>query len=506
MYPTHILFTRLYQTMVRQIAASLRNDITARLQTVSIGYYGRTSAAVMQSKVVRDVENIELMFGQIGNPLGGAIIVFCGAVAMTAVNVPQFLPIYALTIRAGLGVWWIMRKRAHVSNEAFRLQMEHYSRRVGEMAALMPITRAHGLEDVSYLRVTADAEGVRERGVRLDMVNGHFGAMSWVTMQLLAIGCLLGAAALAILGVVPITPGQVVMLGTYFTTLTISVLTILNFMPIIARGRESMRSITEVLNEPDLERNEGKASVRKVAGALRFEKVTVTFAGEKTPALREIDLDIRPGETIAFVGSSGSGKSTVINTALGFVRPSSGRVLLDGVDMDRLDLRTARRSISVVPQESTLFEGSIRDNVTYGLGAVREEDVIAALQGANMWEVVQSLPHGVDSPVGERGARLSGGQRQRLSIARALIRNPRILILDEATSALDAESEREVQAALKHLMRHRTTLVVAHRLSTIRHADRIVVLENGAISESGSHDELYARRGRYYRLWEMQFD
>ncbi|WP_353816207.1 ABC transporter ATP-binding protein [Agromyces sp. SYSU T00266] len=502
-YPTHILFTRAYMGIVRRIAVTLRNAVVARLQTVSIGYFGRTSAAVMQSKVVRDVENIELMFGQIGNPLGSAIVVFLGAITMTALSVPQFLPVYGLTIPLGVGVWALLRKRSHRRNEDFRIEMEQYSRAVGDMAVLMPITRAHGLEKDSFTRVAERAEGVRSRGLSLDMVNGHFGALSWVLMQLLAIGCLLGAGALSVSGTVDITPGEVVLLGTYFTTLTGTVMTVLSFMPIIARGRESIRSIAEVICEPDLEQNEGKRQVPDIEAGFRFEDVTVRY-GDEHPALSGVSLTIAPGETIAFVGASGSGKSTMMNVALGFVRPSSGRVLLDGADMSTLDLRSVRRRVSVVPQDSVLFEGSIRDNITYGLDPVSDERVRVAIARANAEEIIDALPQGWHTTVGQRGARLSGGQRQRISIARALIRDPRLLILDEATSALDVESERKVQEALERLMVGRTTLVVAHRLSTIRQADRIVVLDRGRIVEIGSHDELVARAGRYRELWEMQ--
>jgi len=240
-----------------------------------------------------------------------------------------------------------------------------------------------------------------------------------------------------------------------------------------------------------------------IEGHVRFENVEFAYAPEK-PVLHGISFNASPGTVTALVGSSGSGKSTIISLICAFHTPEKGKVLVDDIDLSTVDLDTYRSQLGVVLQESFLFDGTIRENVMFSRPEATEEQFLFACRTANVDEFAERFPEGYDTIVGERGVKLSGGQRQRLSIARALLAEPRILILDEATSSLDSESEQMIQSGLAELMRGRTTFVIAHRLSTIRRADQILVVEGGLIVERGNHATLFALGGRYYDLYTRQ--
>jgi subfamily B ATP-binding cassette protein MsbA len=273
----------------------------------------------------------------------------------------------------------------------------------------------------------------------------------------------------------------------------------------VQKGLAAAESIFRLIDEP-AEPDLGTAAIGRARGEIRFERVTFQYEGAERPALQDIDLAIAPGRTVALVGPSGAGKSTLAALVPRFYHPTRGRVTLDGHDIESLTLASLRANIALVSQEVVLFNDTVAANIAYGaMNGAAERDIMAAAEAAHALEFIRELPQGLATLVGENGVKLSGGQRQRLAIARALLKNAPVLVLDEATSALDTESERHVQAALEALMRGRTTIVIAHRLSTVEKADRIVALDHGRVVEAGTHRELLALGGIYDKLYRIQF-
>lgn len=273
----------------------------------------------------------------------------------------------------------------------------------------------------------------------------------------------------------------------------------------LQKGLAAAESVFSLLDQ-QAEADDGTAELAPTRGEVRFEGVTFHYPQTARPALLGVDLTVATGQTVALVGPSGSGKTTLVNLLPAFYRPTQGRVLLDGRDIRSIRLADLRSRIALVSQEVVLFNDTVAANIAYGAArGASEADIIAAAQAAHAWEFISRMPEGLNTRVGEHGVKLSGGQRQRIAIARTLLKNAPVVILDEATSALDSESERHIQAALETLMKGRTTLVIAHRLSTVERADRIVVLDQGRIAESGSHSELLALNGLYAYLYRIQF-
>ena len=302
-----------------------------------------------------------------------------------------------------------------------------------------------------------------------------------------------------------ITVGEFVSFVTAMLMLTAPLKRITGVNEPLQRGLAAAESVFELIDQEG-ESDPGRTAIARARGEIRFDDVSFRYGGANRPALDAIALTINPGETVALVGVSGSGKSTLANLVPRFYRPTSGRILLDGHDLETLTLASLRANIALVSQDVVLFNDSVAANIAYGvMRDTSEADIVAAAEAAHAMEFIRNMPQGLQTLVGENGVKLSGGQRQRLAIARALLKNAPVLVLDEATSALDSESERYVQAALEALMQGRTTMVIAHRLSTIERAGRIVVLDCGRIAEIGNHRELLAAEGIYARLYRIQF-
>ncbi len=499
---TNYIHTWLYAKTIRNVEKDLRSALVRKLQQLSISYHKEMESGRLQSKIMRDVEQVETLSAQIFISMLSIIlnvVVALGIVVSKDLTVFLFL---GATVPLAVLIMVFFKGKIKRYNSDFRHEMEETSVQVMEMVEMIPVTRAHALEKEETSKMQVRLKQVAQKGLQLDMVQTYFSSISWVTFQVFQVICLGFTGYLASQG--KISVGDVVMYQTYFASIVNNVSGIISLIPIVAKGLESVSSIGDVLIAEDIEDNRKKKKIKQVSGDIEFQDVTFTYADDTTPVLSHLNFHIKPGETIAFVGPSGAGKTTILNMVIGFSKATEGQVLIDGYNMADLNLHSYRKHIAVVPQNSILFSGTIRENITYGLDNISEEDLQQVLISSNLKELVDSLPQGLDTKIQEHGGNLSGGQKQRISIARAFVRNPKILILDEATSALDTISEKQIQEATRNLTKDRTTLIVAHRLSTIRDADRIAVIKHGGVAEFGTYEELMEKKGSFYEMREMQ--
>lgn len=500
--PTNYLYTRYKSLATRYAETGLRKALVRKLQQLSISYHKETQSGRLQSKIMRDVEAVETLSTQMFLSILNIVLNISIALAVTVTKSMVVFVFFLLTTPLAALTMFFFRNIMRRRNREFRREMEETSARVMEMVELIPVTRAHALEEEEVHKMSGQLFSVAEKGYKLDIVQSLFGSVGWAIFQIFQVICLAFTGVLALRAT--IMPGDITLYQSYFATIVSQVSSLMSLIPTIAKGVESVNSIGEVLLEEDVEHNEGKKELQDVSGRFEFKDVKFKYNDAGREVLHHLDLTVEQGETIALVGESGAGKSTVLNLVIGFNFATEGEVLVDGEDISQIDLRSYRKNLAVVPQTSILFSGTIRDNITYGMEDVDEDTLQEVIRAANLTDLVNSLPQGIDTVVGEHGGKLSGGQRQRISIARALIRNPKVIVLDEATSALDSISEKLIQEALNNLTAGRTTFIVAHRLSTIRDAYKIAVIADGRCVEYGTFDELMAMKGEFYQMKTIQ--
>ncbi len=494
--------SKIYDKLMRQIEYSLRSSLIQKLQQLSMMYHKNTSSGKLQSKIMRDCENIETLLSSMYRNLFIIVTSIVIAITVTLKNSPVVMVFFVFLVPVEVLLLKVLRKQINSRNSHFRNEIETTQSDVSEMIELIPVTRAHGLQRHEINKMNNRLGSVRNAGYELDKTNWLFNACTWVIMQLSQLTCLAFTGYLAYRG--KISVGEVVLYQTYFGQIVGHVNTLLNLYPQISKGLESVNSIGEILSEDNVETNNKILPIPNMSGRVEFRDVYYKYSDSDIWTLNDFNISVKPGESIAFVGGSGAGKSTILNLLIGFDRPQEGKILIDGINMENIDINEFRSQIAVVPQNTILFSGTVRDNITYGTENVTEERLWEILRDVGLDDIVSQLPHGLDTQLGEHGGKMSGGQRQRISIARALLRNPKLIIFDEATSALDSVSEKKVQEAVDNMMKHCTTFLVAHRLSTIKNADRIAVISRGSIIEIGSYDELMAKKGEFYNLKKLQ--
>lgn len=485
-----------------RLVADLRREMYARLITLPTQVFHDYSAGALISRLLYDAENV--------NQAATNVLVTAVRESLTAMALLFYLlyldwrlTLITLAIApliAGIvkGFSRRMRKASRSSLEALHI----ISHTIEEAVNAHKVIKIYGGQTQEKDRFFRDTERFRRSMMReavpasaITPITHIAAAIAVAIITFLALNQSTGQASASAGGFVSFIAAMLLLISPIKQLTSIS--------PLMQRGLAACESVFALIDSPS-EEDSGRTTLQYTSGNIEFEHVSFSYPGADRPALSDITFQIPAGKTIALVGASGGGKTTISTLIPRFYRPASGHIRLDGVDINEFTLESLRSKIALVSQDIVLFNDTVQANIAFGSRDRSREEVIAAAQAANAWDFIEALPDGLDTMIGADGAKLSGGQRQRIAIARALLKNAPILILDEATSALDTDSERQVQAALAKLMRNRTTLVIAHRLSTIEHANSILVLDQGRIVESGTHAELQAAGGYYANLNRMQ--
>jgi ATP-binding cassette subfamily B protein len=490
------------ETASQSVAYDLRNAIHHRLAELSFAYHDRSESGQLLSRAVQDVERIRFLTGRAILRLVEGMVLFLGtAVALLLMN-----PLLALLSLAAMPL--LAWRALH-----FGRQMRPLSLAIQQQLGVLTTRLEQNLRGARVVKAFAQERAEIERFERENQLWFDLSAFSVrlraVNVPMLDLIANIGTVFIIWYGGLlvirgQLTLGELVAFSTYLGQLVMPVRRIGMIVPAVAMAASAGERVFDILDAPSpVQDADDAVPMPPIEGAVRFEHVHFSYS-ERHSVLEDVTFEAQPGQVIALLGPTGSGKSSVLNLIPRFYDPTSGLVLIDGIDVRTVTLNSLRDQIGIVLQETTLFAVSVQENIAFGRPGASLDEIVAAAQAAQAHAFISAMPDGYQTRVGERGATLSGGQRQRIAIARALLKNPRILLLDDATASVDTETERQIQMALEQLMHGRTSFVIAQRLSTVRAADLILVLERGRIAAMGSHSQLLQRSPLYAEIYERQ--